>query len=294
MLHEPKLLRNASSSVVLLACLVLPTRLGAGGETTAADRPLGISSVAFSPDGALLAAGLGEPKQRGKVVLWELAGRKQLWTHTEDRGVVSVAFAPDAKTMAIAVYDYAAKIVDTRTGKALRVLRGNKSHARAVAFSPDGKTLASGGWDNVKLWDLATGMEKKTLACPSSSHPFSLSYSPSGKWLMAAAYQATVWDSLTGEEARAVQQNFPLRGCAVFADDNSFFTGGYDRNIRLWDIAGGKQRLRFQGTGNFDRLAYSSKARMLAAFFFPRNLSVFEFGFDAPAPAQAERSALYC
>src|SRR5579859_3728418 len=58
----------------------------------------GIRCVAFSGDGALLAAGLGEPKQRGRVILWDGAGRKQLWSHEEGNGVSTVAFSPDRKT----------------------------------------------------------------------------------------------------------------------------------------------------------------------------------------------------
>ena len=58
-------------------------------QPAAKELPLGrgIRCVTFSHDGALLAAGLGEPKQRGRVVLWDVAGRKPLWSHEEGDGV---------------------------------------------------------------------------------------------------------------------------------------------------------------------------------------------------------------
>src|SRR5438093_2378406 len=70
--------------------------------------PLGksIRHLAFSADGLLLAAGLGEPKERGRVVVWDVKTQRPLWTHEEAMGVPAVAFAPDGKTLAIGVYDH--------------------------------------------------------------------------------------------------------------------------------------------------------------------------------------------
>ena len=58
----------------------------------------GVSSVAFSPDGATLAAADGN----GKIFLWNVAARTLAATFTDPRssGVSSVAFSPDGATLA--------------------------------------------------------------------------------------------------------------------------------------------------------------------------------------------------
>jgi WD40 repeat protein len=243
--------------------------------------------VAYSHDGALLAATLGEPKQRGRVVLWDVAQRKQLWSHAETDGVPAVAFSPDARTIAIAVYDHTAKLLETTTGKVLMTFQGHKSFVRAVAFAPDGKTLATGGWDHaIKLWDPATGKEKKTLPW-APERLYSVCYSPGGRWLMAAGDQVTVWDADTGKEVRTVKPYFSP--WAVFADETWFLTGGYDGTIRLWNIATGEQRLRLGGIAGVDRLAYSPKARQLAETGFAKDFGLFDFTLEPATPKEAQR-----
>jgi len=241
----------------------------------------GIRCVAFSHDGALLAAGLGEPKERGRVVLWDVAGRKQLWSHEEGDGVPTVAFSPDRKTMAIGVYDHTAKLLDTATGKVLKTLKGHKNYVRAVAFAPDGKTLATGGWDQaVKLWDLPAGTERKTLAFP-QEQLFALSYSPGSQWLLAAgASQTRIWNVVTNEEKRTVGERY-YSPWAVFLDDQWFFTGG--NGIRLWNIQTGKELLRFQNARG-DRLTYSAPARLLAGTGYNKSIELFDFTFEKPNP----------
>jgi WD40 repeat protein len=253
------------------------------------DRPLGhgIRCVAFSPDGALLAATFGEPKERGRVVLWNVSQRKQLWAHIEDDGVPCVAFAPDGKTMAIGSYDHKVRLLDRQTGRVLKVFAGHSNYARAVAIAPDNKTLASGSWDGtVKTWDLASGQVQRTLPA-ADRFVYTMAYSPNGKWLMASDPGLRVWEAATGKERNFKDANRMRPGWAVFADDHGVIAACGNGTIRFWSVDSGEQRVLFKHYGS--RLAYSPKARTLAVSRGGRALEMFDFPIRSPSPSEKER-----
>ncbi|MBI3208314.1 MAG: WD40 repeat domain-containing protein [Candidatus Solibacter usitatus] len=125
-----------------------------------------IFSLAFSPDGKLLAAGSSD----GMVRVWDVAaGTKPKETLRQHGGwVTGVAFSPDGKLFASASADRTAQVWDTRDWKALvRLPQPPTDVANAVAFSPDGQFLAIaiGGTTEhaVRLWRTQTLQEQKEV-----------------------------------------------------------------------------------------------------------------------------------
>src|SRR5262249_4629562 len=252
------------STLLKVMLLTGATSAAQQADKKPAEFPLGkgIRIVAFSPDGAHLAAGFGEPKERGRVVVGDGKARKPLWTHEEAMGVPAVAFSPDGKILAIGVYDHTAKLLDASTGRVAQTLRGHKNFVRAVAFSPDGKTLATGGWDMaVKLWDAEKGEVQRTLDWP-VERLYTLTYSPSGKWLVAAGGPVRSWEANTGQEKTALsEQGLPIES-ATFADDDWFIAGDNHGAVRVWGVGDGKVRVRFQAYPT--RVAFSPRAQTIA------------------------------
>src|SRR4051812_35891479 len=56
-----------------------------------------VRSLAYSPDGKILVAGVGKKDQPGVVLAWDAETRKPLWQRPGPAGVSSVSFAPDGK-----------------------------------------------------------------------------------------------------------------------------------------------------------------------------------------------------
>ena len=112
------------------------------------------------------------------------------------RGVQSVAFSPDGRTLASGSWDHTIRLWDITTGQHLKVLTGHTLTVWSVAFSPDGLTLASGSQDEtIRLWNIATGAQIATLTGHTAPVK-SVAFSPNGVTLASGSMDSTVrlWD----------------------------------------------------------------------------------------------------
>lgn len=130
-------------------------------------RQSGVTALAFSADGKLLASGSGDKSARifnvetgeqlkkletKTPIEWQLASGNQIVRLSLP--VTSVAFSPDGKTLAMAT-GRAVHLWDVSTGNQLRTLEGHSQSVTSVAFLPDGRQIASGSLDRtVRLWSV--------------------------------------------------------------------------------------------------------------------------------------------
>src|SRR6266404_4152494 len=83
----------------------------------------------------------------------------------------------------------------------LVVQTGHSDLISSIAFTSDSKLVASGSGDNtIKIWDVATGAQIRTLTGHTKSVT-SVAFSPDGRLLASGSndYTARIWDVSTGK-----------------------------------------------------------------------------------------------
>jgi WD40 repeat protein/transcriptional regulator with XRE-family HTH domain len=200
----------------------------------------GVFSVAFSPDGKLLALG----DTNGDIRLYQVSDWKQLLTcNGHGNWVVSLAFSSDSTTLASSSTDHTVKLWDIITGQCLQALYGHDNEVWSVAFSLDGNILASASDDQtIKLWSVKTGQCLRTLQ-GHTSWVCSVAFSPDGQTLMSGSDDNTigVWDINTGECLKILQGHHDgIRSVAISPDGYILASGSEDKTVKLWDINTGE------------------------------------------------------
>jgi RNA polymerase sigma factor (sigma-70 family) len=240
--------------------------------------PSCVSSVAFSPDGSLLASASTD----GTVKIWETATGKELLTLKGHQSQVNrVAFSPDRERLASGAADALVKVWDVKSGKEVLTYRGHAhlgSSIHSLAFSPDGKRLASGngspgGNFAIKVWDPTTGLELLTIT-ELKGMISSLAFSPDGKRLASASGDRAVrvWNLTTGQELVAIKNPNNYFASVVFSPDGKrLASANDDRTVTLWDAATGQELLVLKGHNR----------EVTTAVFSPDGTLLASAGFDA-------------
>ena len=193
-----------------------------------------VNSIAFNPDGSLLASG-----SRDNVVrLWiPDAETLQATLHGHTASVLSVAFSSDGSLLASGSADGTIRIWNPHTETLQATLHGHTASVLSVAFSPDGSLLASGSADGtVRLWNLVTETLQATLQAHMAS-VLSVAFSPDGLLLASASDDGLVglWDPHTETLQATLGHESPVLSVAFSPDSDLLATGSTDGTARLWD-----------------------------------------------------------
>lgn len=238
-----------------------------------------VSSLAYSPDGELLAGGTdsyrhADGKDEADLQLWNAAnGQDAGMLPRFPSPVHDLDFSRDGKRLAVAggsLLQGHVRIYGVQNRQMQLSYQGHNSTVFAVAFHPDGKRVASSGYDNlIKVWDATSGEIQFTLD-RHDSPVVDLAFTPDGRRLASASWDHSikVWDMSNTREL------FTLRGHSSWVSSVAFMpqgdrliSGSRDRTIKLWDGETGNQAITMSGQGAvwITALAFHPRGRRLAA-----------------------------
>ena len=219
-----------------------------------------IYSLAFSPDGKLLASGSSDQTVR----IWEIgtdgssnSGKAVATLEGHRDNIYGMDFAPDNSKVVSASHDHTLRLwrADSRgrfSAANFVEMKQHTAEARCVAWSPDGRYIVSGGYDGkILLWDGEGSFIKEIDR--NFGKIINVAFSKDSKKAIGvgeASVKAKIYAIPSGERISSfTQHSNTVFASAFYGNDLVTTTGGNDNDIYIWQADSTTVKTHIVGKG---------------------------------------------
>jgi WD40 repeat protein len=229
-----------------------------------------VNSLAFSPNGRMLAAGSAADTVQLYDLANDLASGPPLTGH--DGVVTSVAFSRDGSLLASASTDRTIRLWRTAGGGLGSALPDNLRRANAIALSPDGRSFAAGGPTGIFVWPMRDGVPVGAgTRLTGSVHVRALAFDPSDGTLASGSQGGTFahW-SLAGRRL----------GIPATDPRQAIYAIAYSHDGRLVAVARNRGTITLSEPGTDQQVVLRPGKDRIFSLAFSPNGSVLASGGD--------------
>jgi mono/diheme cytochrome c family protein len=266
--------------------------------------PERVYSLAYSPDGALLAVAGGTPGQAGEVKLFNPADGTLVKDLAQTADVAYRAvFNPAGTKLAVGGADRSIRVFDVASGKEEVLIEDHADWVIALAWSPDGAKLVSASRDKTsKLFNAANGESLVTYSGHADT-VFGVGFSGDGKLIYSAGgdKKIHIWNPDDAAKKGEIA-GFSREVLALSADADKIFSGSADKTVQQHRVEGFKHFKTYEGLADAAFVvAYHPATGRLAAGSFAGEVRVWNAedgaqvaafiaapGYTPPSPVAAK------
>ncbi len=234
-----------------------------------------VTDIAWSPDGRFLVT----VSRDGTGRLWDRATGAEVWQALVPREGISVAFAPDGRSVAFGGDDAQVNEWQIEPFKLLRTLRhGSYGYAIRLRYSPDGQLLAGSYSDGLaRVWRDGEATELRGH----KDIVWDVAFSPDGQTIATRGNDDTVrlWRAATGEAIGVGGGARELEPWVNISPDGRYVAATSRTGVAyLWDMAkiGEPPYVLAGHTGPVTALAFSPDGRTAATTSFDKTAQLWD------------------
>jgi WD40 repeat protein/serine/threonine protein kinase len=207
----------------------------------------GVRWLAWSPDGAKLAAGGND----GTVHVWETASGRELQVfQVKHSPVWAVEFSSDGSRVAAWGPDGAIQIWDTNTGR-LTAAVAHPGDVSVGAWSPDDSHLASGHGDGTVTISAPQGGAKVITLRGHAGAISNLAWSPEGTRLAVVSrndFAVKIWEVASEKIVLGpLRHSHEITYLAWEPDGQRLASGSADETVKVWNATTGRELVTLRG-----------------------------------------------